>query len=629
MKLYSLKKCKKILISSYHLWRKKKKSLPSAVAIQVQGDLKRLQQDILHKNRGEASFLAEKCQEYSNGILKKSSFEQGRDFFFALVFALVVALLIRQVWFELYEIPTGSMRPTLKEKDRLMVSKTDFGINLPFSTGHLYFDPNLAKRAGIIVFTAENLPIHDPDTLYFWVIPAKKQLVKRLMGRPGDILYFYGGKIYGIDKEGRDISNQLQLPQLGKIDHIPFLAFEGKVIPSEPFRSPIGNGYRMAIIHQINEPIARLTFLGNNRLEGEMLHAPRIHDRNSPPVKQYHELWGIGNYALARIVRKEDVKHLAEKHGISLDEEKLYLELKHHPDLKQLEFGKDLHGTLRPQFILNTSIIPLDESHLKEIFNHLYTSRFVVKNGFAFQYRLGESYKYGTRQEIAVHLDGIPDGTYEYYYGQAYVIKWGGIAVKLKSTHPLMRYSADLAEKFFNFGVDFDKRYAQGSHFNTERFAYFREGELFLMGNPIFKKGEDVLSRFIDKEKQRESESNIQNRYDPFIDNGPPLLETGELDIEKIKRYGLLIPPEMYLGLGDNFSVSADSRDFGFIPQTNLRGGPSFIFWPPAERFGPPNQPSYPWLTIPNVIVWILGLTCIGIWWIFYRRHHYLPLKDL
>ena len=34
----------------------------------------------------------------------------------AIAIALVVATLVRQTWFELYEIPTGSMRPTLKKK---------------------------------------------------------------------------------------------------------------------------------------------------------------------------------------------------------------------------------------------------------------------------------------------------------------------------------------------------------------------------------------------------------------------------------------------------------------------------------------------------------------------------------
>ena len=32
---------------------------------------------------------------------------------------------------------------------------------------------------------------------YIFILSGKKQYIKRLMGKPGDILYFYGGEIYG------------------------------------------------------------------------------------------------------------------------------------------------------------------------------------------------------------------------------------------------------------------------------------------------------------------------------------------------------------------------------------------------------------------------------------------------
>jgi len=109
-----------------------------------------------------------------------------------IVFALLVAVLIRTMWFELYTIPTGSMRPTLKEQDFLVVSKTDYGINVPLQAAHFYFDPTLVQRGSIIVFNGENMDIEDADTTYFYLFPGKKQFVKRLIGKPGDSLYFYG-----------------------------------------------------------------------------------------------------------------------------------------------------------------------------------------------------------------------------------------------------------------------------------------------------------------------------------------------------------------------------------------------------------------------------------------------------
>ncbi len=620
MKPYSLHKCKKILLHVYHLWRKKRTKLVPTQASEIREDLKALQEEIQKKNRSQANFHAHKCQNYLDGALKRSSFQQVRDVVVGLAVALAIAFVIRQCWFELYEIPTGSMRPTFKEQDRLLVSKTNFGINIPFTIKHLYFDPDLAERSDIIVFSTEDMDVHDSDTLYFWLFPGKKQFVKRLMGRPGDTVYFYGGNLYGIDKDGNDISARLQSPELKRIDHVPMIHFDGSMSLAEPFHSPMGSAYRMAIVHQMNEPVARLTVLGNNRLEGEMLPMPRIHNANTPPVQNYYELWGIGNYASARIVRKEQIRSFAEKNNISLQDGELFLELHHHPNLKQLELAKDQGGRLRPQFIMSVSIIPLNEAHLQELFKNLYTARFVVKNGYAMRYGPGGPQNFGTH--FLPRLEGVPDGTYEYYYGQAYQIKWGGYAQKLKPDHPLQIYSADLIRKFFNYGIEFDKRYAIGSHFETERFAYFRDGDLYLMGAPIFKKGDAALEAFVTKEKDRGASALVKDSYIPFVDSGPP-------DMEKIRQAGLLIPPQSYLALGDNFAMSADSRDFGFVPQGNLRGSPSFIFWPPGSRFGRPVQPWFPWFTIPNVVIWTLALICIGLWFIYHKRHHHLPLKDL
>lgn len=627
MKAYRLRKSKKILIAVYQLWRRKKKTLLPAQVTEIQNDLRTLQEEVLKKNRDGANYMARKCADYAGGILRKSTFVQIRDFVLALAFALIFAFLIRQVWFELYEIPTGSMRPTLKEKDRLIVSKTDFGINVPFTTKHLYFDPSLVKRSGIVVFTVENMDVHDPDTLYFWIFPGKKQFVKRMMGRPGDTLYFYGGMVFAIDSNGMDVSKDYQLKELEKVDHIPFMQFDGNVAVGEPFRTPSGNAYRMAVLYQMNEPVARLTEIGNNRFEGEMLYTPQIHNRGAPPVKNYSELWGMGNYATARIVPKEEIKKMAERNGLDLDEGKYYLELKHHPDLKHLELSRDFYGRIRPQFILNTSILPLDDTHLQELFNNIYTVRFVVKNGYAMRYQLGGHVN--TASHNLVRLEGVPDGTYEFYYGKGYEVKFGGITKELRESHPLMRYVPELAFKLFNYGIGFDTNFTAGPNFRTDRFAYFRDGDLYLVGAPIFKKGDPQLEKFVGTEKLREEQSNSQNPYKAFVDFGPPLDAQGELDVDKMRQFGLLIPPKSYLALGDNFAASGDSREFGFVPQGNLRGGPSFIFWPFGSRFGPPNQPSYPWLTFPNGVVWILALICFGFWYVIHRRHHALPLKDL
>jgi signal peptidase I len=114
--------------------------------------------------------------------------------------------------------------------------------------------------------------------------------------------------------------------------------------------------------------------------------------------------------------------------------------------------------------------------------------------------------------------------------------------------------------------------------------------------------------------------------YHPFEDAGPPLKD-GKIDIEFIQKYGITIPDKMYLVLGDNHAMSADSRQFGFVPEDNLRGGASLIFWPPGPRMGRPPQPSIQHFTIPNLTVWSLAALALFISYLYYQRKIKRPLK--
>lgn len=114
--------------------------------------------------------------------------------------------------------------------------------------------------------------------------------------------------------------------------------------------------------------------------------------------------------------------------------------------------------------------------------------------------------------------------------------------------------------------------------------------------------------------------------YIAFVDHGAPFKE-GKLDVDFIKKFGLKVPDNAILALGDNYAMSADSRDFGFVPIENLRGAPSFTYWPPSKRLGPLPEPSRPWLTLPNLIVWGAVLLVIIIWILYCRKRrqrHYI-----
>lgn len=88
-----------------------------------------------------------------------------------LVFLLLMSVF-RSAIADWYSVPTGSMLPTIKEGDRIIVNKMAYDLRLPFS------DISLAslespKRGEIIVFESK---------------AANLRLIKRVIGLPGDVV---------------------------------------------------------------------------------------------------------------------------------------------------------------------------------------------------------------------------------------------------------------------------------------------------------------------------------------------------------------------------------------------------------------------------------------------------------
>ena len=105
----------------------------------------------------------------------------------AIVPALIIALVIRTVLFQLVSIPSGSMKPTLLIGDYLAVSKFSYGYShysLPFGppvfSGRVL--PALPKRGDIIVFRSPT--------------DEGSDLIKRTIGLPGDRIQVKGGVVY-------------------------------------------------------------------------------------------------------------------------------------------------------------------------------------------------------------------------------------------------------------------------------------------------------------------------------------------------------------------------------------------------------------------------------------------------
>ena len=108
-----------------------------------------------------------------------------------LIWAVLIAIVVRTFAFEPFNIPSGSMIPTLLIGDYLFVSKTAYGYShYSFPWGLAPFHGRIwegePKRGDVVVFR----PPGDPDT----------DFIKRVIGLPGDRIQVKNGILQINDK---------------------------------------------------------------------------------------------------------------------------------------------------------------------------------------------------------------------------------------------------------------------------------------------------------------------------------------------------------------------------------------------------------------------------------------------
>lgn len=104
---------------------------------------------------------------------------------------LAAALAVRSFVAEPYEIPTGSMLPTVQIGDRLVISKMAYGARLPFTlSDQIRWSP--PHRGDIVVLL-------NPA-------PGQPDLAKRVVALPGDRVEVHGGRLSLNGNEIREIA---------------------------------------------------------------------------------------------------------------------------------------------------------------------------------------------------------------------------------------------------------------------------------------------------------------------------------------------------------------------------------------------------------------------------------------
>lgn len=121
---------------------------------------------------------------------KSGALHEVVEFFKTLIWIVAAALILRGMVIEAFKIPSGSMKPTLKIGDHILVTKFNYSLwsPNPFQKLCLY-QYRTPKRGDIVVFTR----IDDPET------PddeSDKNFIKRVIALPGETVEVKNRKVF-------------------------------------------------------------------------------------------------------------------------------------------------------------------------------------------------------------------------------------------------------------------------------------------------------------------------------------------------------------------------------------------------------------------------------------------------
>ena len=123
-----------------------------------------------------------------------------REWTEALIFAIVVATFVRTYFFAPFQIPSGSMLPTIQIGDHIFASMYTYGSPIPFTDIKLFKKP--VKRGDIVIFPYPQ----DPSIDY----------IKRAVGLPGETLEIRKDQVF-INGELLDVELHLVIARDGDL----------------------------------------------------------------------------------------------------------------------------------------------------------------------------------------------------------------------------------------------------------------------------------------------------------------------------------------------------------------------------------------------------------------------------
>ncbi len=160
-------------------------SLVLIILVAISGVIALLDRLLRAKDREEAANKLRAAQQPHSEALKIAIAEAEREpvvveyakSFFPV---LLIVLVLRSFLVEPFQIPSGSMIPTLEVGDFILVNKYTYGLRLPV-VGTKIVSMNEPKRGEVMVF----IPPHD-----------ERYFIKRVVGLPGDTIRYEDKVLY-------------------------------------------------------------------------------------------------------------------------------------------------------------------------------------------------------------------------------------------------------------------------------------------------------------------------------------------------------------------------------------------------------------------------------------------------
>ena len=104
-----------------------------------------------------------------------------------IIYALIIAVAIRSIFFQPFYIPSSSMEPTLLIGDRIFVSKYTYG----YSKHSFPFSPKVTNKRFFY-----KQPEQGDLVVFKTPVDNRTDYIKRLIGLPGDEIQFINGDIF-------------------------------------------------------------------------------------------------------------------------------------------------------------------------------------------------------------------------------------------------------------------------------------------------------------------------------------------------------------------------------------------------------------------------------------------------